>query len=88
MFLEVIKAQYIKDFQLLLEFNNGVEMTVDLENELNGTVFTPLKNMEYFKNFSIHYNTIEWDNGADFAPEYLFQVGKQQDQLKLKQTIL
>lgn len=37
MFLEVIKAIYIKDFKLLLGFNNGVEMTVDLENELNGT---------------------------------------------------
>ena len=88
MFLEEKKAQYIKDFKLLLEFKNGVDITVDLENELNGTVFIPLKDLEYFKKFSIHYNTIEWDNGADFAPEYLFQVGKQQDQLKLKQTIL
>jgi len=86
MFLEVKKAHYIKDFKLLLEFNNGVEMTVDLENELNGTVFIPLKDMEYFKRFSIHFNTVEWENGADFAPEYLYQIGKQQN--KLKQIIL
>jgi len=86
MFLEVKKAHYIKDFKLLLEFNNGVEMTVDLENELNGTVFIPLKDMEYFKRFSIHFNTVEWENGADFAPEFLFQIGKQQN--KLKQIIL
>ena len=86
MFLEVKKAHYIKDFKLLLEFNNGVEMTVDLENELNGTVFIPLKDMEYFKRFSSHVNTVEWENGADFAPEFLFQIGKQQN--KLKQIIL
>ena len=86
MFLEVKNAHYIKDFKLLLEFNNGVEMTVDLENELNGTVFIPLKDMEYFKRFSIHFNTVEWENGADFAPEFLFQIGKQQN--KLKQIIL
>jgi len=79
MFLEVNKAQYINDFKLLLEFNNGVEMTVNLEYELNGSVFTQLKDKDYFKKFFIHFNTIEWENGADFAPEYLYQIGKQQD---------
>jgi len=87
MFLEVKKAQYLKDFKLLLEFNNGVEMTVDLENELNGTAFTPLKDLDYFKNFSIHFNTIEWENGADFAPEFLFEICKQQDLNKINQII-
>jgi len=87
MFLEVKKAQYLKDFKLLLEFNNGVEMTVDLENELNGTAFTPLKDFDYFKKFSIHFNTIEWENGADFAPEFLFEICKQQNLNKIKQII-
>ena len=87
MFLEVIKAYYIKDFKLLLEFNNGVEMTVDLENDLNGTAFTPLKDLDYFKKFSIHFNTIEWENGADFAPEFLFEICKQQNLNKIKQII-
>jgi len=87
MFLEVKKAQYLKDFKLLLEFNNGVEMTVDLENELNGTAFTPLKDLDYFKKFSIHFNTIEWENGADFASEFLFEICKQQDLNKIKQII-
>ena len=77
----------MKDFKLLLEFNNGVEMTVDLENELNGTAFTPLKDLDYFKNFSIHFNTIEWENGADFAPEFLFEICKQQDLNKINQII-
>jgi hypothetical protein len=79
MFLEVINAQYIKDFKILLEFNNGIALTVDLENELNGSVFIPLKNKEYFQKFFIQFNTIEWDNGADFAPEYLYQIGKEQN---------
>jgi len=87
MFLEVKKAQYLKDFKLLLEFNNGVEMTVDLENELNRTAFTPLKDLDYFKKFSIHFNTIEWENGADFAPEFLFEICKQQNLNKIKQII-
>jgi len=76
MFLEVIHAAYLSDYKLQLVFSNGISKLVDLENELVGKVFEPLKNVEYFKTFSIKYNTIEWDNGADFAPEYLFKIGK------------
>ena len=76
MFLEVTKAEYLKDFKVLVEFNDGVLKTIDLENELIGNVFEPLKDQNYFKTFKIKYNTIEWDNGADFAPEYLYEIGR------------
>lgn len=76
MFLEVTNAEYLKDFKVFVKFSNGVSKTVDLEHELNGTVFEPLKDMDYFKTFSVKFNTIEWDNGADFAPEYLFEIGQ------------
>ena len=74
MFMEVIKAEYIDGFRLLLLFNNGERRIVDLSNSLNGSVYTPLKNIEYFKRFSIKFNTVEWENGADFAPEYLYEI--------------
>ncbi|MDP4268225.1 MAG: DUF2442 domain-containing protein, partial [Bacteroidota bacterium] len=57
-------------------FNNGESKIVDLSNQLSGKVFDPLKNKDYFKTFKIKYNTIEWDNGADFAPEFLYEIGK------------
>ena len=78
MFLEITQASYRSDFKVSLTFNNGVEMTVDLEKELTGSAFTPLKDKEKFKKFAIVFNTIEWENGADFAPEYLYEIGKQQ----------
>ena len=77
MFIEVINAKHLREYKVFLEFNNGVSKTVDLEQELEGKIFQPLKNMNYFKTFSIKYNTIEWDNGADFAPEYLYQISKE-----------
>jgi len=85
MFLEVKKAKYLKDYKILLEFNDGVSMTVDLEKELNGKIFEPLKDKDYFKTFSIKFNTIEWSNGADLAPEYLYQIGKKTKKLKKSQ---
>ena len=81
MFLEITQASYITDFKVSLKFNNGVEMTVDLEKELTGSAFTPLKDKEKFKKFAIVFNTIEWENGADFAPEYLYELATFQNQI-------
>ncbi|MDR2626838.1 MAG: DUF2442 domain-containing protein [Dysgonamonadaceae bacterium] len=75
MFLEVTQAKYLDNYKLLLTFNNGERKTVDLQNELNSSVFAPLKQLDYFKNFQIKYNTVEWENGADYAPEYLYEIG-------------
>jgi len=76
MFLEVSQAKYLKDYRILLTFNNGLSKTVDLKNELNGGVYEPLQQLDYFKKFTVKYNTIEWPNGADYAPEYLYTLGQ------------
>jgi hypothetical protein len=86
MFLEIVQARYINDYKLLLKLNDGAEMTVDLENELNGSVFTPLKDKSKFRKFSIVFNTIEWENGADFAPEYLFELAVSQHKIASEPT--
>lgn len=70
-FLEVIKAQYVGGYKIHLWFNNNIDKVVDFSDKLKGAAFEPLRDMEFFKNFHIAYNTIEWANGADFAPEYL-----------------
>jgi hypothetical protein len=76
MFLEVSSAKYLGDYKINLVFNNGESKTVDLFDQLVGKVFEPLKDKAYFQSFVIKYNTIEWSNGADFAPEYLYEIGK------------
>jgi hypothetical protein len=75
MFLEVSKAEYLDHYRIQLMFNNGETKTVDLENELNGSIYAPLQKLDYFKSFQIKYNTVEWANGADYAPEYLYSIG-------------
>ena len=74
MFLHVIGAEYDDGYRLKLKFNNGAEGIVDLEDELYGEVFEPLKDVEQFREFTLTSRTIEWQNGADFAPEYLFKI--------------
>jgi len=75
MFLEVSKAVYLDNYRIMLTFNNGETRIVNLEKELEGAVYAPLRDRDYFKNFQIKFNTIEWQNGADYAPEYLYQIG-------------
>ena len=74
MFLEISKASYLGDYRILLTFNNNETKIVDLQNELNGVVYEPLRQLDYLQNFQIKYNRIEWANGADYAPEYLYKI--------------
>jgi hypothetical protein len=53
-------------------------LLVDLSDQLEGEIFNPLKDLAFFKLFSIKYITIEWSNGADFAPEFLQESGRKQ----------
>ena len=39
-----------------------------------GGVFKPLQDINYFKNFKIENNTLSWENGADLAPESLYEL--------------
>lgn len=74
MFVEITNAEYIDSYCLRLYFSNGEVRIVDLGTSLVGPVFDELKVIENFKRFSISYNTVQWYNGADFAPEYLYEI--------------
>jgi hypothetical protein len=72
--LWVTKAEYVNEYKLLLTFNNNITKLVDLKDSLYGDIFEPLKDIEKFKQFELSDWTVEWYNGADFAPEYLFDL--------------
>jgi len=69
----ITDARYVAGHTLWLQFVDGAEGEVDLTNELDGEVFEPLRDVEYFKTFKLHpeLRTVVWPNGADFAPEFL-----------------
>jgi len=73
MILHVAEAHYDHDYVVRVRFSDGAEGLVDLSDELYGEVFEPLRNPEKFKAFRVdpELNTIVWENGADFAPEFL-----------------
>jgi hypothetical protein len=68
---QVVKAEYRGDYRIRLTFNDGSEKTVDFQPWLNGPVFEPLKDQQYFQRFFLEGGTVGWPNGADIAPETL-----------------
>lgn len=76
MFLHVTSVSYLDAYKLIVKFNNGAEGVVDLEGELYGEIFEPLQDKTLFKKVFVTSRTIEWPNGADFAPEFLFEAAQ------------
>ncbi len=78
MFLHVTNVNYLENYRLRLTFNNGSVKEVDLKDELYGEVFEPLRNLTTFRQMFLNpeTNTIEWPNGADLAPEFLYEKGQ------------
>ena len=75
MFLHVKEARYLQDYVIWLRFNDGAEGEIDLQSELDGEVFSPLRDKRRFRQFRVdpELETIVWENGADLAPEFLYE---------------
>jgi hypothetical protein len=75
MILHVKEAKYLRDYVVWLRFNDGAEGEIDLKDELEGDVFGPLKDKRVFQKFRVdpELETIVWENGADWAPEFLYE---------------
>ena len=69
-------AEYAGDYKLRLTFADGKSGVIDLEDQLWGEVFEPLKDLSQFKAFRVdaELSTIVWPTGADLAPEFLYQA--------------
>jgi len=78
MILHVKEAKYLHNYVIWLRFNDGAEGEVDLSRELEGEIFEPLKDIDKFKSFKVDpiLQTVVWENGADVAPEFLYEKMK------------
>lgn len=72
---KIQKANCVNDYIVHIVFSDGIEGEVDLKDELYGEIFEPLKEKSYFSKAYVHpdFHTLCWPNGADFAPEYLYE---------------
>lgn len=78
-FLHVTRVQHLGGHRLAVAFTDGTESEVDLSGELTGGVFEPLWDEAAFAEAYVdaETGTVAWRNGADFAPEFLREIGRE-----------
>ena len=76
MIIHVTKVEVVGPHSLDLTFDNGIRKRVNLRHELYGEVFQPLCDPAYFAQAYLDPDsrTVTWPNGADVAPDFLFQM--------------
>jgi len=75
----VVQAEHRGGCRVHVVFNDGSENTIDFGGWLDGPMFEALKDADFFKRFFVDGGTVVWPNGADIAPETLYEVaGRQQ----------
>ena len=70
----VEEAKHIENYRVWLRFDDGTEGEIDLEKELWGEMFEPLRDVNVFRMLRVEpdLDTIVWPNGADLSPEFLY----------------
>jgi hypothetical protein len=83
--IKVTNAEIKDEYKILVEFNNGIKGVVDFKNILeedHREIIRQLLNIDLFKTVKVNLNTLCWDNDVDFAPDYLY------DRVKINENVV
>lgn len=69
----VAEVRHVRGHVLWLRFTDGVEGEVDLADALEGESIAPIRDPATFAQASVRHGTLVWPNGADWAPETLYE---------------
>ena len=71
----VVEARPNEDFSLDLKFDDGSMKRFDVTPYLNLGVFRELRDVDYFKQVTIAFGTVQWPNEQDISPDTLYLEG-------------
>jgi len=72
MYAGVVEVEALSNYVLLLSFDSDEERLFDMKPLLSIGRFSELKDVAEFNRVSVSFDTIQWSNGLDLDPEYLY----------------
>ena len=72
MYPSVIKVLPRDDYKILVEFDNNECGILNMEPYLNFGVFNKIKDPNLFAKVRVSFDTIEWENGIDLDPQFVY----------------
>jgi hypothetical protein len=73
----LVSIKILPDWKLEVAFSDGTRGTLSLKDRLFGPVFEPLKDPAFFAQAHLdEFGAICWPNGADLAPDAIYQTLK------------
>jgi len=76
MYLGVREVTPNEDFSLNVILENGEKRVLDMKPYLDLGVFKRLRDYSCFKRARVAFDTIEWDDGVDLDPEFVYEKSK------------
>jgi hypothetical protein len=73
MYHGVKSVEAIEDHQLVIRFDNDERRIFDLKPLLAIGRFRELIPPQAFRKVRVAFDTVEWENGLDLDPEYLYE---------------
>jgi len=75
-FLHITDAEYLTDYMLKLKFSTGEVRVFDFSLVYDKGILVKLKDIDYFKHYTLDGWTVDWNNEIGFAPEFLYEHSK------------
>jgi len=73
--IKVIGGRSNDDFSLDLTFDDGSVKRFDATPYLDYEAFRELKDLDYFKQVTVAFGTVQWPHEQDISPETLYLEG-------------
>jgi hypothetical protein len=69
-----VAVRVIPPYTIEVTFEDGTKRRIDMEDDLWGEVFAPLRDPELFAQAKLgpDFGSVYWPTGADLAPEFLY----------------
>jgi len=79
MVISIKSAEYVQDYKIKLSFSDGIERTIDFSEFLKNAknpMTIKYRNEQLFKNFTIEYGDIIWNDYEMSFPVWNLHEGK------------